>query len=51
MRRKKEIVECVNSQGSYILSWPQAGGVEELNSPDEGGVKVWVKLFERHFML
>ena len=23
-----------------MLSWPQVGGVEELNSPDEGWVKV-----------
>ena len=23
-----------------MLSWPQVGGVEELNSPDEGCVKV-----------
>ena len=45
MRRTKNIVECLSRQGSQMLSWPQAGGVEELNSPDEGGVKVWVKLF------
>ena len=51
VRRKKEIVECLNSQGSHILSWPQAGGLDELNSPDEGWVKVWVKLSWRHFIL
>ena len=51
VRRKKEIVECLNSQGSHILSWPQAGGLDELNSPDEGWVKVWVKLSWRDFIL
>ena len=51
MRRKKEIVECLNSQGSHILSWPQAGGLDELNSPDEGWVKVWVKLSWHHFFV
>ena len=40
MRRTKNIVECLSRQGSQMLSWPQVGGVEELNSPDEGWVKV-----------
>ena len=51
VRRKKEIVECLNCQRSQILSWLQANGIEELNSPDEGWVKVWVKLSWRHFIL
>ena len=39
MRRTKNFVECLSRQGSQMLSWPQVGGIEELNSPDEGWLK------------
>ncbi len=39
VRRTKNIVECLSRQGSQMLSWPKNGGVEELNSQDEGWFK------------
>ena len=45
-RNEEEVEYCriFKQTGVADACWPQVGGVEELNSPDEGWVKVLSKI-------